>query len=256
MTSSFLEVQNATIRFGGLTALNNVTFSVPKGSLMGLIGPNGAGKSTCFNLIAGIYQPTSGEIYFNKEPIGKFPSCKIAQIGIARTFQNIRLFKRLSVLDNVLVGHHLRHHSSLLESMIYTAKAVDETKHFYNSAFEWLKILELDDVAHMRSSDLSYGKQRKLEIARAMATGPELLLMDEPAAGMNPQESEQLSKIVRKLKEEFRTTILVIEHDMKFVMNLCENIIVLDHGEKLAEGDPHMIRNHPKVIEAYLGQAH
>ena len=256
MKGPLLEVKDATIQFGGLTALNGVSFSIDQGQLVGLIGPNGAGKTTCFNLIAGIYKPTSGKLLFKGKLISGLPSNKVAKQGIARTFQNIRLFGRLSVLDNVLVAHHLHHHSNLLQALSYSKLALEETEQYRESAKRWLQFLGLADVSNRQSSDLPYGKQRLLEIARAMATGPDLLLLDEPAAGMNPQESEELSKIVQRLKDEFGVTILVIEHDMKFVMNLCEEIIVLDHGEKLVEGDPHTIRNHPKVIEAYLGYPH
>ena len=254
MSSVVLDVQNATIRFGGLVAVNDVTFQINKGDLFGLIGPNGAGKTTCFNLITGVYTPTSGEIFFNGKKVGGLPPNKIAALGIARTFQNIRLFPALSVLENVMVGGFLRHTSSLGSALAYLPPAIKDTDRLEQEAFELLKVLDLDDVAHTRSADLPYGKQRRLEIARAMATRPELLLLDEPAAGMNPQESEDLLDTVRLIRDEFGKTVLLIEHDMRFVMNLCERILVLDHGEEIAKGGPEEIRNNPKVIEAYLGE--
>jgi len=252
--STVLEVQSATIRFGGLVAVNDVSFSLQKGDLFGLIGPNGAGKTTCFNLITGVYRPTSGSIAFKGKSIGGLPPNRICSMGIARTFQNIRLFPALSVLENVMVGGFLRHTSSLTSALAYLPPAINDTNRLRSEAMQLLEILDLQDVAHTRSADLPYGKQRRLEIARAMATQPELLLLDEPAAGMNPQESADLLDTVRLLRDEFGKTVLLIEHDMKFVMNLCERIVVLDHGEEIANGGPEEIRNNPKVVEAYLGE--
>jgi len=253
--SAVLELQGATIRFGGLVAVSNVSFQVEKGDLFGLIGPNGAGKTTVFNLITGVYTPTSGEILSHGRRLNGMTPSKVCRLGLARTFQNIRLFPNLSVLENVTVGAFLRHRTSLASALALLPSAIQETKELREEAMALLEIMNLADVADARSRDLPYGKQRRLEIARAMATKPELLLLDEPAAGMNPHESEDLLQTVRRLRDDHGKTVLLIEHDMRFVMNLCERIVVLDHGEEIANGPPGTIRNHPKVIEAYLGEA-
>lgn len=249
-----LEMKDVTIRFGGLTAVNKVQFEIEKGDLFGLIGPNGAGKTTCFNMITGVYKPTEGQVVFEGRDISGLPPNKIATTGICRTFQNIRLFSALSALENVMVGAYLRHQTSLMSGFLLTPRAIKETAELRKKSMELLSVVDLAEEAHTRSADMSYGKQRRLEIARAMATDPKLILLDEPAAGMNPQEKDELRAVVHRIRDEFEKTVLLIEHDMKFVMNLCEKIVVLDHGEEIAYGGPDEIRNNPKVIEAYLGE--
>jgi branched-chain amino acid transport system ATP-binding protein len=255
MSAPILELKDATIRFGGLVAVNKVNFEILPGDLFGLIGPNGAVKTTCFNLITGVYEPTSGTILYKGKSIGGTPPNKIAKLGICRTFQNIRLFSSLSCLENVMVGAFLRHRTGLWTALSDIPPAIQETQALKDEAMRLLEVVDLANVANSRSCDFSYGSQRRLEIARAMATQPDLLLLDEPAAGMNPQEKGDLMETVRRIRDEHGKTILLIEHDMRFVMGLCEKIVVLDHGEEIAYGPPESIRNDPSVIAAYLGEA-
>ncbi|MFJ8064825.1 ABC transporter ATP-binding protein [Psychrobacillus sp. NPDC096426] len=249
-----LEVKNAGIQFGGLKAVQNLNMVLREGELVGLIGPNGAGKTTSFNLLTGVYIPTEGDILFNGERINGLPPFKVTRKGISRTFQNIRLFNELSVLDNVKVAYHSIAKHSILSSVLRLPSHFTGEKEMEEKSIEFLKIFNLDKYKDELAKNLPYGQQRRLEIARALAANPKLLLLDEPAAGMNPQETKDLMDLIAFIRHKFDLTILLIEHDMNLVMGVCERIYVLDHGQLLAEGSPEEIRNHPKVIEAYLGE--
>ncbi|HRE88793.1 MAG TPA: ABC transporter ATP-binding protein [Myxococcota bacterium] len=251
--AELLKLDRVTKRFGGLTAVSDVSFALEEGEVVGLIGPNGAGKTTVFNLITGVYQPSSGRIAVMGQPTAKKTPDRITALGVARTFQNIRLFREMSALDNVKVGFTLKNRYGLFASFLHTRAWREEERETERQAMQLLETMGLADLAHEQAGGLAYGPQRRLEIARALATSPRLLILDEPAAGMNPQEKDELAKMVVDIKRRFGLTLLVIEHDMKFVMGLCERIIVLDYGRVIARGTPDEIRRDPAVIAAYLG---
>ena len=251
---ALLEVTNLGISFGGLRAVNAFDVKIEKGQLYGLIGPNGAGKTTVFNLLTGVYKPTEGIIRLDGEDITGKKTIDINKAGIARTFQNIRLFKDLSVLDNVKVGLHNEYKYSTLEGLFRLPKYYKVEKEMNEKAMSLLRVFGLEEEAGVKAANLPYGKQRKLEIARALATNPKLLLLDEPAAGMNPNETGELMETIKFVQKEFQMTILLIEHDMKLVSGICEALTVLNFGEVLAQGDTKTVLNDPQVIKAYLGE--
>ena len=243
--AELLKVDNVSMVFGGLRAVSNLSMHIDEGELIGLIGPNGAGKTTAFNMITGVYTPTEG-------------SCKksyqVTHMGMARTFQNIRLFSELSVIDNVKIAYNMHVTYNLADAIVRDGKYLSEEEFITQKALDLLKIFHLEEEAHEVAKNLPYGKQRRLEIARALATEPKLLLLDEPAAGMNPQETKELMEMIRWIRKEFNLSILLIEHDMGLVMGVCERIYVLEYGMKIAEGTPDEIKQNARVIEAYLGE--
>lgn len=251
---ALLEVTNLGISFGGLRAVDSLNLNIEKGQLYGLIGPNGAGKTTAFNLLTGVYKPTEGIIKLDGKNITGKSTIEINKSGIARTFQNIRLFKELSVLDNVKVGLHNQYHYSTLAGILRLPSFRKVEKQMDEKAIELLKVFDLDQEKDTLASNLPYGKQRKLEIARALATNPKLLLLDEPAAGMNPNETIELMNTIKFVRDNFDMTILLIEHDMKLVSGICEKLTVLNFGRVLAQGETTEVLNDPQVITAYLGE--
>jgi branched-chain amino acid transport system ATP-binding protein len=255
MTMPILDVKDCTKKFGGLVAVRNLTMSLAPGSLYGLIGPNGAGKTTVFNLITGVYAPDQGSIELSGQPIHRKKPSSIANLGMSRTFQNIRLFRSMTVLENVKLARQMRRKRGFLDALLRTKPLKDEEHDIEHDARELLTLFNLHERADELAFNLPYGDQRRLEIARALATNPKVLLLDEPAAGMNPQESLDLMRLIRTVRDRFELTVLLVEHNMKVVMGICERIQVIDYGETIALGTAREIQDDPRVIEAYLGGA-
>lgn len=252
---ALLEAKEVTKQFGGLTAVNNVTLMIHEQSITSVIGPNGAGKTTFFNILTGLYKPDRGSITFNNQPLTNLRSDQIAALGVTRTFQNIRLFGNMTVLENVLVGMHTQLRASLWQIVLNMPAVQREERRSKDRARELLAFVKLDEKRDELAKNLPYGDQRRLEIARALASSPRLILLDEPTAGMNPNETAEATNLIRSLRDDLRVTVVLIEHDMRVVMTISERIAVLDYGTKIAEGLPEEIRSNPRVIEAYLGRS-
>lgn len=254
MTQPLLQVKDLTMRFGGLLAVDKVSFDVGPTEIFAIIGPNGAGKTTVFNCVGGFYKPTEGQVSMAGQSIAGLPSHKVARHGLVRTFQNVRLFKELTVLENLLVAQHTQVESGLLKGLLRTASYREAEKAAVERAVQWLEFMGIRQYANREAGNLAYGHQRRLEIARCMITKPRLLMLDEPAAGLNPQEKVDLQHLIDQLRRDFNVAVLLIEHDMGLVMNVSERILVMEHGKPIVTGTPEQVRNDERVIKAYLGE--
>ena len=255
MMSALLSVKNLSMRFGGLLAVDGVNLEVQPGQVVSMIGPNGAGKTTVFNCLTGFYKPTGGEILLRGEPVQGLPGHKIAQKGVVRTFQNVRLFKEMTAIENLLVAQHRHLNTNLLSGLFKTPGFRRSERQSMDLAAQWLDRVNLTEVANRPANTLAYGQQRRLEIARCMMTKPQLLMLDEPAAGLNPRETDELEHLIAELRTHHHITVLLIEHDMKLVMSISDHIYVINQGRPLANGTPEQVRNNPDVIKAYLGES-